>query len=269
MYELPPESKSPSAFVTPPRRRRRTLKTYGSTKLRAITNITTAPNREPPRTEASISTHHHLSDQSNHHHVSPTTIDPRNDEARPVPAPFKMNRNRGNKKLFERLPCTVSKEDLERAIAVTPVARRNDRRRKVQSDLLRRPSRWARTPKPHVREGVEPIAEPQITSNVLKTEEEGGSQNSAESEASVSLEVAIRKGQQQNDQRRFSEDSTHSRESVNAENNDRNVEKSSQPLPNIQAVDNISAAQVACGGELSKAIEEDEESPNSNRNNAY
>lgn len=132
---------APGQLMTPSCSSRK-LKTYTASKLRTIANVNTSspPNGRTPPIESSPSPRHQLLDQSTHIDVPSTTFVPPEQPAE-AGASTDAQPQRGRhlhttRRRPEKLPCIVSKVDLERAIAFTPVTERNARRRlQMQAQL--------------------------------------------------------------------------------------------------------------------------------------
>ena len=110
-------------------------------------------------------------------------------DADAVPATIGEGRMGTNMSLKSR--CTISKEDLERAMAVTPIARRKEGCR----NPLAASSRTFRWPTRHVAK-MQP-AEIRGISAMSHTRQEGGSKVPAKGEESISLVAAMGRVQQQ------------------------------------------------------------------------
>lgn len=244
MYDLP-DSSTPFRPMTPYQRRSHQLKTYTSTRLRAVTSFTTPTNESNTRAEAlSALQPHHLYEVN--HHVAPTVkiqVNKQPIDARPVVVPLKGNRT--NTRLPEKLPCTVSKAYIEQALTVTPVIRRQDKRRQQMPDQVRpasQQSRWAvrKILLHRGQKGEKPTPEQHIANEVVQNQQHGDSQDSAESEESFKLEKSIRK-----------------------------VQHKSQLSPNNQPKANVSTVRVTRQGDLPVILEEeheDDESAESDEN---
>ncbi|KAG0646272.1 hypothetical protein D0Z07_8385 [Hyphodiscus hymeniophilus] len=263
-------------FVTPSQPRGRTLKTYAS---RFGPTIKTSLNEQLLRARISTSIHDKNSSETSRHHTAPAAemVVDAQVEAYPSPAPLK-NKVEPKKKRLQGTRCTVSKEDLERAIAVTPVTNRGNRRR-LAAGLPSRLSRWpARTPRAQLQDISRSSTGLQLTSNVLLAEQKGDSHGSASSGDCVIFDKAVQKAQQPNDeqdvrklvirdetrderaqkqtnQRCGSNDSKSRAESVNVVDFTTVAEQNPRLVQDTQPKNTISGANIFRDGEPSKIFE--------------
>ena len=282
------------SFIVPSQRRSRALKTYSSIKHRTTPIISNARNGQQPHVNETESAHLHLTEESHHDRMgskTKMTVDKQAD-AIPVSAPFGNNRKGTDIRYPEKLLCSVSKADLERALAITPSTRRNDRRR-PNSEAAKRPSRWAtRTPNHRAQEITERPVEVQSTRKESQSEGSSHSQSSAQSEEYITTGEVFKKSQQQGDQqlhlkiikqyeedtskaqqqsdfRRDSENLTSSEDSLAVDKTASEAQQNPQPLLIVQSNHGISDENVAPGGDLATIFEEGDENEKSAKSDSY
>jgi hypothetical protein len=197
IYDLGSTSNSPRV-VMPQQPRNRPLKTYTSSKLRTV-NTYLSQNTSEIHAEPSPALGSDGSPEADHPYAAATAKLQDNvkvDKPRPTTEPLRANPKRLNEEVRERLKCSASKEEIEQALHFTPNPQRYKRRREAEAAALNAGMALFVAVVPKAKTAETTIAKPQISKTASNRDQEDGSQDSAESRESITLEETFKRAHQ-------------------------------------------------------------------------